>query len=91
MQTNTLSRRERIIFAIPVIGWMLKDVVYGDDDNIWYFIATIVSCWLIATLMFGLPGLVLPAIVKAPLMIVVLILMLNGGGGKPARPGSVDN
>lgn len=91
MQTNTLSRRERAIFAIPVIGWMLKDVVYGDDDNIWYFIAAIVSCWLIATLTFGLPGLVLPAIVKAPLMIVVLILMLNGGVGKSAQSGSAED
>ncbi|MEM9778974.1 MAG: hypothetical protein AAF813_03595 [Pseudomonadota bacterium] len=79
MQPQTLSRPERLLFAVPVLGWMLKDVAYGDPDNIWYFVATLVSCWIMSAMFFGLPGLVLPALVMAPLILVVLILMLNHG------------
>ena len=59
---NQWPRYERMVYAIPVLGWMLKDVAYGDKDNIYYFIAALVMMWIIAIIAFGYPAIIIPAL-----------------------------
>lgn len=66
---------QRFLFAVPVIGWVAKDLLFGDKNNVWFAIIAFVSLWLNAALTFGLPGLYLPALALVPLMFVVLIFI----------------
>lgn len=69
---------QRILFSIPILGWMLKDVMYGDSDNIYYFLLAIVSLWGIAILQFGLLGLMIPALALVPVVFLTLIVITRG-------------
>jgi hypothetical protein len=64
---------QRFLFAVPVLGWVAKDLLFGDKNNVWFAIIGFVSLWLSATLTFGLPGLYLPALALVPVMFIVLI------------------
>ena len=66
---------QRLFFALPVIGWVARDLLFGDKDNIWYALVMFFSLWGIAILTFGLPGLYLPALALVPVMFVVLVLI----------------
>ncbi len=69
---------QRILFSIPILGWILKDVMYGDSDNIYYFLLAIISLWGIAILQFGLLGLMIPALALVPVVFLTLILITRG-------------
>lgn len=68
-----LSLFERVIFRVPILGRIWKEVAYGQEGNVYYAIATFVSLWGILVLLFGLPGLYLPALCLVPVMFVILI------------------
>jgi hypothetical protein len=65
----------RLFFAIPVIGWVARDLLFGDKNNIWFALIGFVSLWLSSALVFGLPGLYLPALAMVPTMFCILILI----------------
>ena len=65
----------RAFLAIPVLGWIARDLIFGDKDNIWYALITFVSLWLSAILIFGIPGLYLPALAMVPVIFVVLLVI----------------
>ncbi|NIZ14503.1 hypothetical protein [Phaeobacter sp. HF9A] len=73
-----LSPFERIVFRLPLIGRIWKEVSYGDAHNIYYAIASFVSLWGILVMLFGLPGLYLPAVAMVPVMFVILVLISRG-------------
>jgi hypothetical protein len=75
---TTLPLYERAIYSVPLIGWMLKDVVHGDRSNLWWFLFTLVSCWIMAIMTFGYPAVILPVVCAVPAMFVVLILITLG-------------
>ncbi|GAA6192852.1 hypothetical protein DS909_10915 [Phaeobacter gallaeciensis] len=68
----------RLVFAIPLFGWMAKEMAEGGAD-IWFFaIAAVVCMWGCSTLLFGLPGFYLPAVLFVPVMFLILILISRG-------------
>lgn len=69
---------QRIVFAIPVFGWVAKDITFGDRNNLWFAIIAFVSLWLSSALVFGLPGLYLPALALVPFIFVTLIFITWG-------------
>lgn len=69
---------QRIFFAIPVIGWVAKDLLFGDKNNVWFALIGFVSLWMSSALVFGLPGLYLPALALVPVMFVVLLFITWG-------------
>ena len=69
---------QRIVFAIPVFGWVAKDITFGDRNNLWFAIIAFVSLWLSSALVFGLPGLYLPALALVPFIFVTLIFIIWG-------------
>lgn len=66
---------QRLFFAVPVIGWVARDLLFGDKNNIWFALVMFISLWAISALTFGLPGLYLPALALVPIMFVVLVLI----------------
>lgn len=75
---TTLTLPERALYAIPVIGWMLKDVVHGDRANIWWLLIALVSAWIMAILTFGYPAFILPVIGAVPVAFMLLVLISRG-------------
>ncbi len=69
---------QRIVFAIPVFGWVAKDITFGDRNNLWFAIIAFVSLWLSSALVFGLPGLYLPALALVPFIFLALIFITWG-------------
>ncbi len=73
-----LSLFERMLYAVPVIGWMLKDVIHGRPDNKWYFLVAVLSIWIIAIMTFGYAAFILPVVAAVPLVFVALVVMSRG-------------
>lgn len=69
---------QRIFFAVPVFGWVARDITFGDKNNIWFAMIAFVSVWLSSALLFGLPGLYLPALALVPFIFVTLIFITWG-------------
>lgn len=68
----------RLFFLVPVIGWMAHDVDKHGPDNIIYGLVSIISLWGIAILLFGYPGLIIPALMLAPVILGLLIALTWG-------------
>lgn len=73
-----LSLWQRILFAIPLLGRILKEVAYGPEENFSYALAALVSLWGCSTLLFGLPGLYVPALCLVPVMFLLLLGISRG-------------
>lgn len=76
--TVTPSLFERIIFRVPILGRMLREVVYGEKENIYYFLFTIFTLWFLAVLTLGYPAFIIPVLLAVPSMFTVLILITVG-------------
>ncbi|ANP36194.1 hypothetical protein JL2886_01275 [Phaeobacter gallaeciensis] len=73
-----LSLWQRLLFAIPLLGRICKEVAYGAKENIYYALGTFVSLWGCSVVMFGVPGLYIPALCLVPVMFTLLILITRG-------------
>ncbi|KIC30821.1 hypothetical protein [Leisingera sp. ANG-S5] len=82
MSAYTLPARltlwQRILFAVPLLGRIFKEVAYGPEENIGYALATFVSLWGCSVLLFGIPGLYIPALCMVPVMFLVLLSITRG-------------
>lgn len=68
----------RVFLTIPVIGWVARDLLFGDKNNIWFALIGFVSLWLSSGLVFGLPGLYIPALALVPVVFVTLLFITWG-------------
>lgn len=68
----------RLLFAVPILGWMLRDVAEGDEHALGWFALTIVALLAIAALSFGLPGLVAGMLAAAVLTLGTILLITMG-------------
>ncbi|MEP2640766.1 hypothetical protein [Roseobacter sp.] len=69
---------QRLFFKVPVVGWVAKDLLFGDKNNVWFALIAFFSLWMSAALTFGLPGLYLPAVALVPVVFLVLLLITKG-------------
>ncbi len=69
---------QRLIFAIPLFGWLARDAANGKAEDWGYTAAAVVSMWGCSFMLFGLPGLYLPAVALVPVMFLILILISRG-------------
>lgn len=67
-----------VIYRVPVLGRLVREQTEGDPDNPLYLILALVCLWGSAVLMWGLPALYLPAVVLAPLGLLMLVLISRG-------------
>ncbi len=68
----------RMIYHVPVFGWMLKEAVQGPTTAKVLFILNLLLLWLLAIVTFGYPAIILPALTAVPVMFVLLILITKG-------------
>ncbi|QDY69113.1 hypothetical protein [Qingshengfaniella alkalisoli] len=75
---HRFNRPTRVLFAIPVLGWILRDVMAGDDSNIYYALAAFLCGWLCAIILFGYPAIIIPALMLVPTMFALLVTITFG-------------
>lgn len=68
----------RMIYHVPVFGWMLKEAALGSTTAKILFIVNCLLIWLLAIAFFGYPAIILPALAGVLGMFVVLILITMG-------------
>lgn len=68
----------RMIYAIPLLGWMLRDAVQGTDESRVWFMLNMIMLWIFAGVMFGYPGIIIPAIAAAFMVLTALVWMTAG-------------
>jgi flagellar biosynthesis component FlhA len=74
----TLRLIRRSVHAIPVVGRITREVTEGDADNKWYLAVILLTLWILAGMTWGLPAVVIPFIMAAPLCLVMLIAISRG-------------
>lgn len=72
------ARRRPLLYRIPLLGRIAREVIEGDSDNIYYLAVTIATLWILAIAQWGLPALALPMIALAPLCLLMLVLITLG-------------
>jgi len=66
-----------ILFSLPLIGQMLRDLRSGRDSALGFFGANILMAWLFAGLMWGIPGMLAGAYVLLPCAAVCLLTIMR--------------
>ncbi|MBI1219245.1 MAG: hypothetical protein GC186_11920 [Rhodobacteraceae bacterium] len=75
MTTSTLTKG---FYALPVLGWIARDVATKDDDNIWYALVIFLTCVVLAVQTWGLVALSMTALGMVPIMFILLIRITLG-------------
>ncbi len=52
----------KILFLVPVLGWLLKDAVHGNSEAKYYFCINIFVGWGLAIALIGYPAIIIPAL-----------------------------
>lgn len=68
----------RLFYLVPVFGWIARDTAEKGEENLYYGAGLIFSLWGISVMLFGVPGLYIPALIMVP-MIFVLLLAITWG------------
>jgi hypothetical protein len=68
----------RLIYGVPVIGWILREAAEGPASTKALFLVNCILLWVLAILVFGYPAIIIPALCLVPTMFVVLILITKG-------------
>jgi len=69
----------RVLFSVPLIGWMIRDAVRGSDESRAWFLANIALLWIWSGVLFGYPGVIIPALAAAGVMLATLVAMTAEG------------
>ncbi len=67
-----------MIYRVPLLGWMLREAIYGPTTAKVLFVVNLLLLWLLAIVAFGYPAIILPALAAVPTMFVVLLLITKG-------------
>lgn len=67
----------RALRALPVIGWIARDMSKG-VDNVFYALMILLTAVVLAVQVWGLVALVMTALVAVPVMFVILIRLTIG-------------
>jgi hypothetical protein len=65
----------RLFYAIPLLGWIARDVAFGDKDNIWYALIILATVWILAILTWGYPAFIIPYLAAVPVCFFLLIMI----------------
>jgi hypothetical protein len=73
----TAATLDRPYHAIPVFGWIARDIE-REPDSIWYLLVAVVSLLAIGVKTWGVVVLAMAALAMVPVMFVMLILITRG-------------
>ena len=68
----------RLVYNVPILGWMLKEAVQGSQTAKVLFLINCALIWLLAIVAFGYPAIIIPALTLVPVIFVLLIVITMG-------------
>jgi hypothetical protein len=74
---STTENMTRGIYAVPIIGWIARDVA-RDIDNFWYALVIFLTVVVLAVKVWGVVALAMTALAMVPVMFAVLIAITLG-------------
>lgn len=77
MNLATTNAAPRGVFALPLIGRVLRDI-QREPDAIWYLLVTLLTGLVLAVQTWGLVALTMTALAAVPVIFVLLILITQG-------------
>ena len=73
--------------AVPAVAVLLRSALRGNDGEKIAFLVNVMLLWFTAAVVFGYPGIILPALVLAAVVLVTLIVMTAADMlSKPSSP-----
>ncbi len=69
-----LSRAERAVYTIPVLGWIARDISRG-VENVFYALVIALTLVVLAVKTWGLVALTMTALALVPVMFLWLIVI----------------
>lgn len=70
--------RRNAFYAIPVLGWVARDLNEGPADTIYYLLVTLLTLVVLAVMQWGIVALAMIALAMVPVVMVTLILITVG-------------
>lgn len=67
----------RLLYAVPLLGWMLRDAAEGGEAALLWFIFNCVALLGLAIVIFGYPALIIAALAATAGMLTMLVLIAN--------------
>ena len=74
----SLPRRRNPLYAIPVLGWIARDLNEGPEDTIYYLLVALLTLVVLAVMQWGIVALSMIALAMVPVVMVLLILITVG-------------
>lgn len=75
---HTPPHKPSPIYAVPVLGWMARDLKEGEPDTIYYFLVIMLTLLVLAVMTWGIVALAMAALGMVPIVMVCLILITVG-------------
>ena len=75
-QTKTMLKS--YVFAIPVLGWMIRSAWYGDALEKAFFVVNVLAIWGFAIYLIGYAALIVPLLVATGLYLVTMVILTAG-------------
>jgi hypothetical protein len=63
---------ERALYAVPVLGWIARDISRG-VENVFYALVILLTLLVLAVMTWGLAAITLTAVALVPVIFVLLI------------------
>ncbi|WP_292291603.1 hypothetical protein [Marivita sp.] len=74
----SLQPRRNPLYAIPVFGWVARDLKEGPADTIYYLLVILLTLLVLAVMQWGIVALSMAALAMVPVIMVTLILITVG-------------
>jgi hypothetical protein len=78
MTATDTNRAVRLFYAIPLLGWIARDIAEKGEENIYCALVIALTCVVLAVKTWGLVALGLTGLALVPVMFVVLIAITLG-------------
>jgi hypothetical protein len=73
-----MNAASRTMFKVPVIGWMVKDALFGAPDAKYYFAANLAVLFVMMTLSFGYAFVIIFALSATAVGMATLVILTAG-------------
>ena len=68
----------RVVFRVPVVGWMLREAVEGGAESRRFFACNLAMLAAFAVLAFGVQALLVIALALVPIAFISILIMASG-------------
>ncbi len=70
-----MNKLARLIYWVPVFGWMLKEAIHGSAQVKTLFLLNMIAIWVLAIFLFGYPAIIIPALVMVAIIFTCLLMI----------------